>query len=217
MTRPQIITVLLLVLAAAISLTVWLGAALTFTGLSDTPGGYSGHAGKAVVVRQDETGLDYAAFPSGSGTVGLSRHTVTATVASLNFTGDAITTGSAVNVLSSSATVFSISVVVEVQTLNGLTTAMHSAHYTLMTQACPSGWSTPSQPSSGTGAESLVVDDANYCVVNQDWDALGNHLMVRIGRSGNWITVLPYETTSSSNASSQQVDIEVTIWENAAF
>ena len=51
MTRPQIITVLLLVLAAAISLTVWLGAALTFTGLSDTPGGYSGHAGKAVVVR----------------------------------------------------------------------------------------------------------------------------------------------------------------------
>ena len=212
MTRPQIITVLLLVLAAAISLTVWLGAALTFTGLSDTPGGYTGHAGKAVVVRQDETGLDYA-----SGTAGLSRHTVTATVGSINSTGDAITTGSAVNVLSSTATVFSISVVVPVQTLNGLTDAMHSAHYTLMTQACPSGWATPSQPSSGTGAESLVVDDANYCVVNQDWDALGNHLMVRIGRSGNWITVLPYETTSSSNASSQQVDIEVTIWENAAF
>ena len=214
MTRPQIITVLLLVLAAAISLTVWLGAALTFTGLSDTPGGYTGHAGKAVVVRQDETGLDY-----GSGTAGLSRHTVTATVASINSTGDAITTGSAVNVLSSTATVFSISVVVPVQTLNGLTTAMHSAHYTLMTQACPSGWTStlPSQPSSGSSAESLVVDDANYCVVNQDWDALGNHLMVRIGRSGNWITVLPYETTSSSNASSQQVDIEVTIWENAAF
>ena len=212
MTRPQIITVLLLVLAAAISLTVWLGAALTFTGLSDTPGGYTGHAGKAVVVRQDETGLDY-----GSGTAGLSRHTVTATVASINSTGDAITTGSAVNVLSSTATVFSISVVVPVQTLNGLTTAMHSAHYTLMTQACPSGWSTPSQPSSGTGAESLVVDDANYCVVNQDWDALGNHLMVRIGRSGNWITLLPYEEASGSDASSQQVDIEVTIWENAAF
>ena len=214
MTRPQIITVLLLVLAAAISLTVWLGAALTFTGLSDTPGGYSGHAGKAVVVRQDETGLDYAHAPTPTL---VSRHTVTATVGSINSTGDAITTGSAVNVLSSSATVFSISVVVPVQTLNGLTDAMHSAHYTLMTQACPSGWSTPSQPSSGTGAESLVVDDANYCVVNQDWDALGNHLMVRIGRSGNWITVLPYETTSSSNASSQQVDIEVTIWENAAF
>ena len=169
------------------------------------------------MVRQDETGLDYAAFPSGSGTAGLSRHTVTATVASINSTGDAITTGSAVNVLSSTATVFSISVVVPVQTLNGLTTAMHSAHYTLMTQACPSGWSTPSQPSSGTGAASLVVDDANYCVVNQDWDALGNHLMVRIGRSGNWIMVLTYETISSSNASSQQVDIEVTIWENAAF
>ena len=212
MTRPQIITVLLLVLAAAISLTVWLGAALTFTGLSDTPGGYTGHAGKAVVVRQDETGLDYA-----HGTAGLSRHTVTATVGSINSTGDAITTGSAVNVLSSTATVFSISVVVPVQTLNGLTTAMHSAHYTLMTQACPSGWTLPSQPSSGTGAESLVVDDANYCVVNQDWDALGNHLMVRIGRSGDWITVLPYETTSSSNASGQQVEIEVTIWENAAF
>ena len=212
MTRPQIITVLLLVLAAAISLTVWLGAALTFTGLSDTPGGYTGHAGKAVVVRQDETGLDY-----GSGTAGLSRHTVTATVGSINSTGDAITTGSAVNVLSSSATVFSISVVVPVQTLNGLTTAMHSAHYTLMTQACPSGWSTPSQPSSGTGAESLVVDDANYCVVNQDWDAVGHHLMVRVGRSGNWITLLPYEEASGSNAAGQQADMEVVIWENAAF
>ena len=212
MTRPQIITVLLLVLAAAISLTVWLGAALTFTGLSDTPGGYTGHAGKAVVVRQDETGLDY-----GSGTAGLSRHTVTATVASINSTGDAITTGSAVNVLSSTATVFSISVVVPVQTLNGLTTAMHSAHYTLMTQACPSGWSTPSQPSSGTGAESLVVDDANYCVLHEDWDAVGHHLMVRVGRSGNWITLLPYGEASGSNAAGQQVDMEVVIWENAAF
>ena len=212
MTRPQIITVLLLVLAAAISLTVWLGAALTFTGLSDTPGGYTGHAGKAVVVRQDETGLDYA-----HGTAGLSRHTVTATVGSINSTGDAITTGSAVNVLSSTATVFSISVVVPVQTLNGLTTAMHSAHYTLMTQACPSGWSTPSQPSSGTGAESLVVDDANYCVLHEDWDAVGHHLMVRVGRSGNWITLLPYEEASGSNAAGQQVDMEVVIWENAAF
>ena len=212
MTRPQIITVLLLVLAAAISLTVWLGAALTFTGLSDTPGGYTGHAGKAVVVRQDETGLDY-----GSGTAGLSRHTVTATVGSINSTGDAITTGSAVNVLSSTATVFSISVVVPVQTLNGLTDAMHSAHYTLMTQACPSGWATPSQPSSGTGAESLVVDDANYCVLHEDWDAVGHHLMVRVGRSGNWITLLPYEEASGSNAAGQQVDMEVVIWENAAF
>ena len=212
MTRPQIITVLLLVLAAAISLTVWLGAALTFTGLSDTPGGYTGHAGKAVVVRQDETGLDYA-----HGTAGLSRHTVTATVGSINSTGDAITTGSAVNVLSSTATVFSISVVVPVQTLNGLTTAMHSAHYTLMTQACPSGWTLPSQPSSGTGAESLVVDDANYCVLHEDWDAVGHHLMVRVGRSGNWITLLPYEEASGSNAAGQQVDMEVVIWENAAF
>ena len=107
--------------------------------------------------------------------------------------------------------------VVPVQTLNGLTTAMHSAHYTLMTQACPSGWSTPSQPSSGTGAESLVVDDANYCVLHEDWDAVGHHLMVRVGRSGNWITLLPYEGASGSNAAGQQVDMEVVIWENAAF
>ena len=168
------------------------------------------------MVRQDETGLDYAHAPIPTL---VSRHTVTATVGSINSTGDAITTGSAVNVLSSSATVFSISVVVPVQTLNGLTDAMHSAHYTLMTQQCPSDWTStlPSQPASGSGAESLVVDDTNYCVLHEDWDAVGHHLMVRVGRSGNWITLLPYEEASGSDASGQQVDMEVVIWEDAAF
>ena len=212
MTRPQITAVLLLVIAGAIAATVWLGAGIPFTGLTDTPGGYAGHAGKAVVVREDEAGLDFAPVPTG-----VSRHTVTAAVGSLNSTGDAIATGSAVNVLSSTSTVFSISVVIPVQTLNGLTTTMHSAHYTLMTQACPSGWTVPSQPSSLSGAKSLLVDDTQYCAVLKDWDALGNHLMVRIGRSGNWITVLPYEAVYNSNAAGQQVTMYVTIWEDAAF
>ena len=218
MTRAQLTAVLLLVIAGAIALTVWLGAVMPFTGLSDTPEGYEGHGGEAVAVREDETGLEYAPFPTSSAPTGLSHHTVTATVGSLNSTGDAVT-GTPVDVLSSTATVLSISVVVGLHTLNGLTDAMHAGHYTLMTRQCPTGWTStlPSQPSSGSGAGALVVDGADYCVIHDGWDAVGHHLMVRVGRSGGWITVLPYEESPGSDAAGQEVDVEITVWEGAAL
>jgi Pectate lyase superfamily protein len=44
-----------------------IGTATAFSGLSDTPAAYSGAASKFVKVRADETGLEFAAAPGGSG------------------------------------------------------------------------------------------------------------------------------------------------------